>query len=256
MQAQILLSATIFVFGITIGSFLNVCIYRIPIGKTVVKGRSYCPGCDSLIAWYQNIPIFSYILLRGRCHHCKQHISLRYPAVEFVTGLTYLAVWLGYGPSPDGIFIVALFSVLIVISFIDYDEQIIPDGLVITILVLSVFHGIYRFIYWNTPWYFFLLGFLAASVPLLILSLIYPDSMGGGDIKLMAAAGLFAGPKLILMALFIGALYAGLYSIFLFIKKKASRKTAIPFGPFLSLGIFTCVLFGEMIWDWYLSIIF
>lgn len=255
MQAQILLSATIFILGLMIGSFLNVCIYRIPIGKTVVKGRSYCPGCGSLITWYQNIPIFSYILLRGRCHHCRQHISFRYPAVEFLTGLIYLSTWLCYGYSPDSIFYLALFSILIVISFIDYDEKIIPDGLVAAILILGILHGIYKFIYWNTPWYFFILGLLAASVPLLILGLIYPDSMGGGDIKLMAAAGFLTGPKLILMALFIGALYAGLYSIVLVIKKKASRKTAIPFGPFLSAGIFTCVLFGERIWDWYLSII-
>lgn len=244
----------IFIFGLLIGSFLNVCIYRIPLQKTIVKGRSYCPSCNALIPWYCNIPLFSYLFLRGRCKDCGEKISIIYPAVELLNAVLYLLVWQVYGLTLTAVFIAALFSILVVISFIDLDYQIIPDGLVVAILILGAANALYEIFALGAPWYTYVIGFFAASVPLLILGLIYTDGMGGGDIKLMAAAGLFMGWKLILLSLFIGALYGGLVSIFVILVKKGSMKTALPFGPMLSLGMVTCVLAGNQLLSWYLSL--
>ncbi len=244
----------IFLYGLLIGSFLNVCIYRIPLGKTIVKGRSYCPHCDALIPWYLNIPLFSFLFLKGRCQKCKAPISLRYPAVELLTGILFLIVWFTYGFNWESLFVIILFSILVIISFIDIDLQIIPDRFIIILFVLGFMHAVYQTAYLNAHWYIWIIGFFSASLILFILGLIIPDSIGGGDIKLMAAAGLFTGPKLILTALFIGAIYALILSIFLIAKKKGSMKTVIPFGPFLSLGIITSVIFGERILNWYLSL--
>lgn len=244
----------IFLFGLLIGSFLNVCIYRIPLGKTIVKGRSYCPCCNKLIPWYCNIPVFSYLFLRGRCSSCGEKISLVYPATELCNAVLYVLIFYNNGFSVSSLLIATLFSVLIIISFIDLRYQIIPDGLVLIILVLGVINGAYQVVVMDVPWFTFVLGFFAASVPLYILGMIYKDGMGGGDIKLMAAAGLFLGWKLILLALFVGALYGGVVSILIIASGKGSMKSTIPFGPMLSLGIVTCVLAGNSILSWYLTL--
>lgn len=244
----------VFVFGLLIGSFLNVCIYRIPLGKTVVKGRSYCPSCNSLIPWYCNIPLFSFLFLKGRCKSCGERISPVYPAVELSNGILYALVFHTYGLTVSSLLAVILFSLLIIITVIDFRYQIIPDGLVLIILVLGAISGIYQIIFMHVPWYSFVIGFFAASVPMYILGTIYKDGMGGGDIKLMAAAGLFLGWKLILLSLFIGALYGGIVSVFLLVSGKGSLKSTVPFGPMLSLGIMTCVLAGDSILSWYLSL--
>jgi leader peptidase (prepilin peptidase)/N-methyltransferase len=200
--------------------------------------------------------LFSYLFLRGRCKDCGEKISLIYPAVELLNAVLYLLVWQAYGLTVTSLFIAVLFSILIVFSFIDLKHQIIPDGLVLIILILGIANGFYQTLTSGTPWYNWMIGFFAASVPLLILGLIYTDGMGGGDIKLMAAAGLFMGWKLILLSLFIGALYGGLVSIFIILAKKGSMKSAVPFGPMLSLGMITCILAGNQLIDWYLSLFF
>ncbi|MGI6748524.1 MAG: prepilin peptidase [Anaerovoracaceae bacterium] len=249
-----IIPTTVFILGLLTGSFLNVCICRIPLGKNFVKGRSYCPSCDALIPWYCNIPLLSYIFLKGKCKHCGNKISLIYPVVELLNALLYLAALYLYGLTLQTLFVAILFSVLIIIAFIDLKHLIIPDGLVVFIIILSIINAVYMVIAQGEPWHTFVIGFFAASVPLFILGLVYPDGMGGGDIKLMAAAGLFMGWKLILLSLFIGAIYGGIVSIFIVIGKKESMKTAIPFGPMLSLGIVTCILLGEKIISWYLSL--
>ncbi|HYE67948.1 MAG TPA: prepilin peptidase, partial [Anaerovoracaceae bacterium] len=176
----------IIILGLLIGSFLNVCIYRIPLDCTIVKGRSYCPTCGNLIPWYLNIPVLSYFILRGRCKTCGEPISALYPIVEILNALlTYLA-FLTYGFSVTAILVAAFFSILIVISFIDLQHQIIPDGLVISILILGILNAICQILIYNEPWNTFVIGILAASLPLFLLGLIFPDSLGGGDVKLMA----------------------------------------------------------------------
>ncbi len=247
-----LIPGLILIYGLLIGSFLNVCIYRIPIGKTIVKGRSYCPFCNSLIPWYCNIPLFSYIFLKGRCKYCGEKISVVYPVVELLNALLYLLIWQVYGLTVTAVLAAVFFSILLVISFIDLRYWIIPDGLLLAILALGIINAVYQTLVLNANWYDWAIGFFAASVPLLILGLAYKDGMGGGDIKLMAVAGLFMGWKLILLALFIGAVYGGVASIFIILVKKGSMKTAVPFGPFLSLGMATGLLAGNQLITWYM----
>ena len=252
---SIIIPLFIFLYGLLIGSFLNVCIYRIPLEITVVKGRSYCPSCHALIPWTCNIPLFSYLFLKGRCKDCGNKISLIYPAVELLNALLYVAVFLVFGWTVESLFVAILFSVLIIISFIDLAHQIIPDGLVLILLVVGLVHSAYQIFSLGTPWHLWVIGFFAASLPLFLLAMIVPGGMGGGDIKLMAVAGLFTGWKLILLSLFIGALYGAIVSIFVIVRKKGSMKTVLPFGPMLALGIVTCMLFGEQILAWYFNLI-
>lgn len=221
----------------------------------MAKGRSYCPHCDALIPWYLNIPLFSYLFLRGRCRNCKAPISPVYPIVEALNGIMYLLAWYTYGLTLESLFTAILLSLLIIIAFIDMQHKIIPNGLVILLFILGVLHAVYQSVYFGAAWYYWIIGLFAASVPLLLLMLIYPQGMGGGDVKLMAVAGVFLGPK-ILLALFTGAIYAGVFAIFFLAFRKGTLKSEIPFGPFLSLGILTTVIFGGTLLSWYLSVFF
>jgi leader peptidase (prepilin peptidase) / N-methyltransferase len=244
----------IFVYGLLAGSFLNVCIYRIPLERTVVQGRSHCPACGALIPWYLNIPVLSYIFLRGRCKECDAPISPIYPAVEMLNAILWVACYSIYGPTVFAVLLGALCSVFIVLAFIDFKFQIIPDRLIVIIFLLGAVNGVYQTVALGAPWQLWVVGFFAASLPLLLMGLVYEDGIGGGDIKLMAAAGLFAGWKLILLALFLGALYGLFYALGLYLAGKAVRRTPIPFGPFLCLGIVTSILTGDAMISWYLSL--
>jgi leader peptidase (prepilin peptidase)/N-methyltransferase len=252
-MSTVIISIFIFIYGLLIGSFLNVCIYRIPLKKTVVRGRSFCPNCQSLIPWYLNIPLFSFLFLKGRCKSCQMPISPIYPAVELLNGVLWLLAYFAYGFTIQGLAIAILFSVLIIIALIDFKYQIIPDGLVTIIVVIGLFCDVLVTVLYGQPWYIAFFGLFAASVPLYLLGLIYEDGIGGGDIKLMAAAGLIAGWKLILLALFLGAIYAGILALFMVVRKKATLKTALPFGPFLAAGIVTALLIGDRMLSAYMA---
>ena len=241
----------VFLFGLLIGSFLNVCIYRIPQKISVAMGFSYCPSCHHRLMPKDLFPVASYLLLRGSCRYCGAPISKRYPLIETVTGLLFVLNWLRLGFTPMGALTAALLAVLVVITMIDLDLQIIPDGLNLFILVLAL------------PAIFFsgrslpehLIGLVAVSLLLFIVAVLSNGGMGGGDIKLMGAAGLFLGWKLILLALIVGSVVGAIISLILLAAKKAGRKTMIPFGPFLSLGIAIAALYGDdLIW-WYLMIL-
>lgn len=247
------LSALIILLGLMIGSFLNVCIYRIPLARTIVKGRSYCPSCGALIPWYLNIPVLSYLVLRGHCKSCGEPISPLYPMVEILNALLTFTAFSFFGFSMMTILAAVFFSILIVISFIDLQHQIIPDGLVICLLLLGALNAVYQIVILHEPWPTFAIGLLAASFPLFLLGLVFPDSLGGGDVKLMAAAGLFLGWKLILLALFLGNFIALFYVIVQLLLRKFNRSTPIPFGPFLSLGMVCSLLFGDQLIDFYLN---
>ena len=243
----------VFVIGLLIGSFLNVCIYRIPLELTVVKGRSMCPNCGKVIPWYLNIPLFSFLILKGRCRNCNAGISPVYPLVEALNAIFYLATFLLYGLTPTSLLLSLLFSVLIVISFIDLRHRIIPNGLVLILVILGLMFACYQVFVLDMPWSLYAIGFLAASLPLFLLGMLFRDGIGGGDIKLMAAAGLFLGWKLILLALFLAALSGLLYAGVLLILRRAGRRTEIPFGPFLSIGLIVSSLFGHQLIHLYLS---
>jgi len=245
----------IFILGLIVGSFSNVCIYRIPKNESIVYPASHCPKCHSLIKPVDNIPLLSYILLKGRCRNCKSKISIQYPIVEFLTGLTYLIIYLIYGLSIQSLIYIILSSALIIIAFIDLNEQIVPDvislpGIVIG-FILSFFVPYISFI--NSG-----LGVIVGGGTILIIGLggsaiFKKEAMGGGDVKLAAMIGAFLGWKYIIISLFLGFFIGALAGIILILSKIRSREDTVPFGPFIVLGSFITLLWGEKIISWYLG---
>jgi len=239
-----------------VGSFLNVCIYRLPRSISLIRPRSMCPGCKAKIAFYDNVPVASYLWLRGRCRHCGTAISLRYPLIELVSGLFAVAVFIRYGLSWEGIFLYALVAALLVITFIDIDHKIIPDvitypGIVVGFLTSLVLG---RITYKES-----LFGIILGGGVLLLIALGYylltkREGMGGGDIKLLAMIGAFLGWKGVIFTVFVGSAIGTVVGIALALRTEGGRKLAIPFGPFLSLGALLFLFFGPQIIGWYLAL--
>ena len=243
------------VFGLVFGSFLNVCIYRIPAGLSIVKPRSRCPKCETIIPWFHNIPLVSYILLRGRCASCRVSIPVRYPFVEALTGLAFLGCGWFFGLSPAAVVYCLFLAALIVITFIDLDHQIIPDVISLPGIVIGFLCS------FAIPWLSWsdsLLGILLGGGSLWLVAVVYElltkkEGMGGGDIKLLAMLGAFLGWKAILPIIFISSLIGSLVGVPLMLLKKADSKLAIPFGPFLALGAVIYLFWGPKLIAWYLS---
>ncbi|MGI6562887.1 MAG: prepilin peptidase [Clostridia bacterium] len=240
----------IWVIGLIVGSFLNVCIYRIPRKESIVIGPSHCTKCNTKLKVYDLVPIFSFLFLRGKCRYCGEKISFRYPSVELLNSLLFLLCYLHYGPVAHVIPKMILCSVLVVISFIDLDTQEIPNGAVLLIIGLGVLNILLDS---SLKWTESLIGFFAVSIPMLLIAMVSKGGMGGGDIKLMAAAGLFLGWKNVLTAFFIACLIAGVLGMILILLKKRERKDKIPFGPFLAIGILISMLYGQEIIHRYLQ---
>ena len=245
----------IFILGLIVGSFSNVCIYRIPRNESIIYPASHCPKCHSNIAPKDNIPLLSFILLKGRCRNCKSKISIQYPIVEFLTGLIYLIIYLIYGLSIQTLVYIILSSALIIIAFIDLNEEIVPDvislpGIVIG-FIISFFVPYISFV--NSA-----LGVLVGGGIILIIGLVgsvifKKEAMGGGDVKLAAMIGAFLGWRYIVISLFLGFFLGALAGITLIMSKIKSREDAIPFGPFIVLGSFITLFWGEKIISWYLG---
>jgi len=235
--------------GAAIGSFLNVCISRLPAGESVVKPRSRCPACGEMICWYDNIPVVSWLALRARCRHCREPISWQYPAVELAT----LVIWVGmawlYGPTTRGLVGAILFTFLLAIAVTDALHYLIPDPLSIgglaAGLAASLFPGP------PTP----LLSLSGAALGFTLLFLVgwlgerafKKPAMGGGDMKMMAMVGAFLGPIGALMTIFLGALTGSV--IFGPISLKTGK--LVPFGVFLALGAGVTFIFGDVLIEWY-----
>ncbi|MBQ6318407.1 MAG: prepilin peptidase [Lachnospiraceae bacterium] len=260
-------------FGILIGSFLNVCIYRIPKGENITTTRSHCMVCGNVIKWYDLIPVISYILLRGKCRFCKAKLSVQYPVIELLNGLLYLLIAAVAGINIKSVLTMFLTSALIVIAVIDWRTYEIPFGLNVFIGLLGVAATVLDLAKTNGMWdysretnsargAFFswvpmtlsdhLIGAVAVSGFLLILYLATKGrGIGGGDIKLMAAAGLFLGWKNCILAFVIGCI---LGSIIHLIRMKVSKQDhVLAFGPYLAAGIFIASLWGENLVNAYLS---
>jgi len=245
----------IFILGLIIGSFNNVCIYRIPRNESIIFPASHCPKCSSPIKPVDNIPLISYILLKGRCRHCGSKISIQYPIVELFTGLIYLIIYLTYGLSVQTLIYIILSSALIIIAFIDLNEQIVPD--VISLPGIAIGFIISFFVpyisYANSA-----LGILIGGGIILIIgmagSIIFKkEAMGGGDVKLAAMIGAFLGWRYIIISLFLGFFLGALAGIILILSKTKSREDVVPFGPFIVLGSFITLLWGEKIISWYIG---
>lgn len=247
---QVFTAVYVFIIGLLIGSFSNVCIYRMPRGESIVFGRSHCTGCGKPILNRDLIPVISYIILRGKCRFCKEKISVRYPAVEFFTALLYLFLFLRFGLTIELFLYAAFFPILIILSFIDFAYRIIPDKLNLSILFIGIISMIFSH---QIPFYERIIGFFAASVPLLILYVLSNGGMGEGDIKLMAFCGLVLGYKLILLSLFLASLAGSVYGLASIRNKKEALKSAIPFGPFLSASMGLCVFFGDSLIRLYIT---
>ena len=246
----------IFSLGLIVGSFSNVCIYRIPRNESVIYPTSHCPKCRTKIKPIDNIPLLSYILLKGRCRNCGSKISIQYPVVEFITGLIYLIIYLIYGLSIQSLVYIILSSALIIIAFIDLQEQIIPDVISLPGIVVGL---ILSFI---VPYMSFInsaLGALVGGGTILIIawigSIIFKkEAMGGGDVKLAAMIGAFLGWRYMVISLFLGFFLGALAGIFLILSKIKRKEDMVPFGPFIALGSIITLLCGEKIIAWYIGI--
>ena len=244
-----------FLYGVIIGSFLNVCILRIPLNETIVTTPSHCMSCGHKLAWYDLFPLFSYLFLGGKCRYCKAKISWQYPLVEFLNGVLYLLTFLvlGVGNSITQTvytFIVCIFlSTMLVLSGIDIMHQIVPDKINLFIFVLGVITTAIDYQHWPTH----VIGFFAVSVPLFILLLF--GGMGGGDVKLYAAAGLLIGWKLALLSIMLASLFGAIASVIMLAagKAKDGGKTRIPFVPFIALSMLVVIFWGNDIINWYIT---
>ncbi|BCJ99984.1 prepilin peptidase [Anaerocolumna chitinilytica] len=239
----------IFLYGLLIGSFLNVCIYRIPRNENIVTTRSHCMHCKTQIKWYDLVPFFSFIILGGKCRKCKTRLSLQYPLVELFNALLYCSIFLVNGFNFVSIIYCLMTSALLVLSIIDFRTYEIPFGINVFIGIL----GLIRMGLDWTDWVNYVLGFCTVSLFLLLLYFLTKGrGIGGGDIKLMAAAGLVLGWKLILLAFIFGCLLGSVLHVIRMKVSKADRVLA--FGPYLAMGIFVNMLYGEVFINWYLHI--
>nr|WP_291351228.1 A24 family peptidase [Desulfosporosinus sp.] len=247
-----------------IGSFLNVCISRIPQEKAVVSNPSRCTHCGTRPKVFDLIPLVSYLVCTGKCRYCHQKIPARYFLVEMITGIVSVTLFIKYGLSADLGFFLFLMYLLIVVFFIDLEHQIIPNELVMIGMIGGTALFIYTLfrpfhIYADHAWWNPLLGLVSGSGFLLsvafIGSLLYKNEevMGMGDVKLFAPIGLFLGWRMTLLALFLSVVLGGMTSLVLIVLGKANRKSTIPFGPFIVLGVFITVMWGWDIAHWYIN---
>ena len=235
-------------YGIVIGSFVNVLILRIPIKESVALTRSHCMTCGHVLSWYELIPLFSYLFLGGKCRHCKTHISAQYPIVEALNGILYVILYLACGIGIECILYCLCASALLALSVIDWRTHEIPIVFNIFILLL----GLIRLVTDIGNWSQYVIGLFAVSGFLFLLFLITKGrGIGGGDIKLMAATGLLLGWQLNIIAFLLGCVIGSIIHLSIMAIKKAGRELA--FGPYLSAGVFVAMIWGEQLVSWYLS---
>lgn len=254
MQENLILIALPFLFGAVIGSFLNVCIYRIPAGISIVSPPSSCPNCSSRIPFYYNVPILGYIVLGGKCHSCRAPFSARYPVIEALTGLLAVFTFMRFGPSHDALIYFVFICALVVVTFIDLDLQIIPDVISIPGIALGFAAS---FVLMEVTVLDSAIGLLFGGGILFLIAFGYHmltghEGMGGGDIKLLAMIGAFLGWKGVILTLLLSSFGGALAGAFLMYAFGKGSKSAIPYGPFLALGAMLHLFFGDRLIDWYL----
>ena len=247
---------TIFIFGLCAGSFMNVCIYRLPTSKSIINpARSICPDCGNIIRFYDNIPVLSYLWLKRKCRYCNSPIAFRYLLVELIGGFFALCIYFKFGITIEAFVYYVLITSLLVITFIDIDHQIIPD--VITLPGIPIFFFA-SFALTAITYKDSLLGILAGGGSLLLIAVIYnlitkKEGMGGGDIKLLAMLGAALGWKGVLFTIFVASAIGTIVGIILMLRTQKGLKLAVPFGPFLSMGAIIYIFFGAGIINWYLN---
>lgn len=237
------------IFGIIVGSFLNVCIYRIPLRFSVIsgnKGRSMCTSCGHDLQWYDLLPVISYIFLGGKCRYCKRHISKRYPIVECLNSLLWILAANVYGVNLQAFCYSIFFSILVVVAFIDWDIQEIPYRLEASIGAVALAS---LFIPGFPGWKERFIGMLIISVPMALGAFL--NAFGGGDVQLVFISGFFLGWRPMVIAAFLAVFTGALHAMTVMIKGK--RREHIPFGPYLAAGMIVASLYGTQIFDWYVG---
>lgn len=244
------LEAMCFVFGLLIGSFLNVVIARLPAGRSIGHPASACPACGARIRWHDNVPVFSWLWLRGRCRACRCPISWRYPAVELLTAVLFTLAARQLGPTLALGPALLLLAALVAITGIDLDHQIIPDVITLPGVVVGAAANV---AIRPGGWPDILLGIVVGGGLFLIIILASGGGMGGGDMKLGAMMGAFLGWQLVLLAILLGVFAGGAAAIGLLATGRKGRKDPVPFGPFLALGAAVSLLWGPGLLAWYLD---
>ena len=248
---EIVIFLYIFVLGTIFGSFYNVIIYRLPKKISFVQGTSMCPNCNNRIRPFDLVPILSFILLKGKCRDCNHPISIRYPIIELITGLSFSLSYVAYGISYLTLIGMILASICIIVAMIDIDTMEIFDRFHVMILIL----GLIMLLITPLPWIDHVIGFFIISVPFYIIAII-TNGIGGGDIKLVAVAGLLLGYQSMLVAFIFASVIGGSVAVYLLATKQQNRKSLIAFGPYLCIGIYLAYLYGAQIWTWYMQFYF
>ncbi|MCX8072098.1 MAG: prepilin peptidase [Candidatus Binatia bacterium] len=245
-----------FVVGAAVGSFLNVCIVRLPQGKSIVHPPSACPKCGASIPPWDNIPLLSFLLLRGRCRYCQEPISWRYPLVEGLTGLLFLANVVMFGATPWAAVACMFSAALVVVTFIDLDHLIIPDVISLPGIVVGLGLALFG---WGPSLVDRVLGVLLGGGLLWAVAAFYEwarrqEGMGGGDIKLLAMIGAFLGWRGVLVTLLVGSLTGAVVGGGRILLRRSQAGVPIPFGPFLALGAIVALYWGEALLAWYIEL--
>ncbi len=257
---MILNSIIVFLVGIVIGSFLNVSIYRIPKGESISYPGSHCMACQHPLGRFDLIPIVSYLCLKGKCRYCGEKISGRYLFIELITGLSFVAVFLRFGISIEGIIYALFIAVLIVLTMIDYDYMLLPTSVIWSGVILGVFLRIFQTVLHKNPEYL-ISSLLAAALGYSFFYAVFymakllfkKEGLGFGDVRLIGMLGIYLSIPLILLTIFISSILASIYGIIiLYIKKK---NEPFPFGPFINLGAVIALFYGYSIITWYLEIV-
>lgn len=244
-----------FIFGAVVGSFLNVCIYRMPLDQSIVSPGSRCMGCGTSVRWYDNIPIVSWLVLRGRCRSCGASFSIRYPLVELLTALLATLLILKFGLTLRFAVMFVFCAALVVITFIDFDYQIIPDEISLPGIGLGF---VSSFFMPELGWLSSLSGIIAGWGLLALVFYGYlwltgREGMGGGDAKLLAMMGAFLGFQAVPFIIFASSLVGTIAGLSIMAIQRKDRHLAIPFGPYLALGAVLYIFGGPQIIRWYLQ---
>ena len=249
-----MLGVVAIILGAIVGSFLNVCIFRLPKEESIVTPGSHCPHCHTPIQFYDNIPLISYLVLRGRCRYCKKSISLQYPLIEGITAISSLFLFLKYGLSLSYFFYFSFVAALIIITVIDLYHQIIPDVISIPGIGVGLLAALIlpQITFFNS-----LMGILLGGGSLFLIATLYQwlfkrEGMGGGDVKLLAMIGAFLGWDAVILTILLSSFIGSMTGIVIIVLKGKNFKYAIPFGPFLSLGAVIALFYGQEIVKWYL----
>ncbi|MBM4340295.1 MAG: prepilin peptidase [Deltaproteobacteria bacterium] len=241
-------------FGAMVGSFLNVCICRLPKEESIVRPGSHCPKCNTPIRFYDNIPVLSYILLRAKCRNCKTPISIQYPIVEVITALSSFFLFTTYGVSLSFIYYFLFVAALIVITVIDLYHQIIPDVISLPGIIIGPLGSL---VITQITFSDSLIGVISGGGSLFLVATVYQwlfkrEGMGGGDVKLLAMIGGFLGWKAVILTIILSSFIGSIVGIAIILIKGKDFKYAIPFGPFLAVGAVIALFWGDELIRWYL----